>query len=183
MSSRSTLFVLAWAVACAACLSFCAGGAPNGEVPPAPAASEAGATGEAAGEPGADVAASDTPAAGAVPETPSRAAGSNAAAVPASAGEDLYDPATAVGAVKGVPAATNTAPIEAVANFFTDLPGFDLTALDAPKREKFLHRVNSEMCSCGCKNDTLAHCLVNDPRCPTVKGLVQAVYDEVKAGR
>jgi len=93
-----------------------------------------------------------------------------------------YDPASAAGAVKGVPAATNTAPIEAVANYYAELPGFDLQPLGEHGREKFLHRVNSELCTCGCKNDTLAWCLVNDPKCPTVKGLVQAVYDEVKKG-
>jgi hypothetical protein len=39
------------------------------------------------------------------------------------------------------------------------------------------------MCTCGCKTDTLAKCLVNDPKCPIVKGLVQTVYDEIKTGR
>jgi hypothetical protein len=97
--------------------------------------------------------------------------------------EDQYDPATAAGAVKGVPAATNTAPIEAVANYYAELPGFNLEPLGERGRAKFLHRVNSELCTCGCKNDTLAHCLVNDATCPDVKGLVQAVYDEVKSGR
>jgi hypothetical protein len=97
--------------------------------------------------------------------------------------EDQYDPATAAGAVKGVPAATNTAPIEAVANYYSELPGFDLAPLGERGRAKFLHRVNSELCTCGCKNDTLAHCMVNDATCPDVKGLVQAVYDEVKSGR
>jgi hypothetical protein len=96
---------------------------------------------------------------------------------------DQYDPATAAGAVKGVPAPTNTAPIEAVANYFAELPGFDLAPLGEKGRAKFLHRVNSELCTCGCKNDTLAFCLVNDPKCPQVKGQVQAVYDEVKSGQ
>jgi hypothetical protein len=94
-----------------------------------------------------------------------------------------YDPATAAGAVRGIPAPTNTGSIEAVANFFTEIPGVDLTALDTHAREKFLHRVNSELCTCGCKNDTIARCSVNDPKCPLVKSLVQKVYDEVKSGR
>jgi len=160
MTHRDSLKGLAWAAACAGLLTFCAGGAKNAEAP-APAASEA------------------APAPG--DETPAQAANDSAAA--ARPEGDVYDPATATGAVKGIPAPTNTAPIEAVANYFTDLPGFDLASLDTTRREKFLHRVNSELCSCGCKNDTLAHCLVNDLKCPTVKGLVQTVYDEVKAGR
>jgi hypothetical protein len=92
-------------------------------------------------------------------------------------------PQAAAGAVQGVPAPTNTAPIVAVANYFTELPGFDVAALKQRQRERFLQRVNSELCPCGCKNDTLAHCHVNDPRCPVVKGIIQKLYDEVKAGK
>jgi hypothetical protein len=154
---------LAFVTAAAAFLSFCAGGGKSAEAPDASAASEAPQE--------------------AAPEAPAQAANDPAATAPSGAAEGAYDPATALGSVKGVPAPGNTAPIEAVANFFTELPGFDVAALDAQKREKFLHRVNSEMCSCGCRNDTLAHCLVNDPKCPTVKGLVQTAYDEIKAGK
>jgi hypothetical protein len=92
-------------------------------------------------------------------------------------------PENAAGAVRGVPAPTNTVPIVAVANYFTELPGIDVAGLKRGQKEKFLQRVNSEICSCGCKNDTLARCYVNDPRCPLVKTLVQKVYDEVKAGK
>ena len=92
-------------------------------------------------------------------------------------------PENAGGAVRGVPAPTNTLPIVAVANYFTELPGIDVAGLKRGQKEKFLQRVNSEICSCGCKNDTLARCYVNDPRCPLVKSLVAKVYDEVKAGK
>ena len=94
-----------------------------------------------------------------------------------------FRPETAAGAVPGTPAPTNTAPIVAVANYFTELPGIDIAALNPRQREHFLQQVNSEMCPCGCKNDTLARCYVNDPRCPTVKGMVQKAYDEVKSGK
>lgn len=163
MAYRSRVQVLAWAATCAVLLTFCAGGDKKAEAP-APAAD---ATSPAQPDGAAPAQAANDPAAAAAPRPES----------------NVYDPATATGAVKGIPAPSNTAPIEAVANFFTDLPGFDLTTLDTARREKFLHRVNSELCSCGCKNDTLAHCLVNDPKCPTVKGLVQTVFDDVKAGR
>ena len=102
------------------------------------------------------------------------------AAIPAE--PEHYDPASAAGAVKGIPAPTNTGGIEAVANYFAEVPGFDLAPLSEHNREKFLHRINSELCTCGCKNETIAWCLVNDPKCPTVKGLAQTVYDEVKKG-
>ena len=92
-------------------------------------------------------------------------------------------PQNAAGAVQGEPAPTNTVPIVAVANYFTELPGIDIAGLKRGQREKFLQRINSEICSCGCKNDTLARCYVNDPRCPIVKPLVQKIYDEIKAGK
>ena len=130
-------------------------------------------------------AAEAAPAPAAAPE-PTAQAANDPATPPAPAAPIDYDPATASGAVKGIPAPDNTAPIEAVANFFTDLPGFDLTTLSTTQRERLLHRVNSELCSCGakhCINDTLARCLVNDPKCPAVKAQVQSVYDEVKSGK
>jgi hypothetical protein len=82
-----------------------------------------------------------------------------------------------------VPAPTNTAPITAMANYFTELPGLDVAGLGPAQREKFLQQVNSELCPCGCKNDTLARCYVNDPKCPVVRGIVQKLYDQVKGGR
>ncbi len=91
-----------------------------------------------------------------------------------------FSPAQATGAVRGIPAPTNTAPIVAVANYFGELPGIDLTVLSPHQKEKFLHRVNSELCTCGCKDDTLARCYVNDPSCPLVKGMLLTVLDEVK---
>lgn len=124
----------------------------------------------------------ETPAAKAEPPAPAANAANDTGAA-ANEPAKSYDPADAAGAVKGVPAPTNTAPIEAVANYYVDLPGFDVQGLPQAQREKFLQRVNSEVCTCGCKNDTLAKCLVNDPKCPSVKGLVQTVYDEVKTGR
>jgi hypothetical protein len=121
----------------------------------------------------------------ATPSQPATPPAQDAAKPATPAGSDdsqNYDPATAAGAVRGVPAPTNNGSIEAVANYFADMPGFDLNSLGKHGKEKFLHRVNSEMCTCGCKNDTLAFCYINDPKCPVVKGMVQAVYDEVKSG-
>ena len=113
------------------------------------------------------------------------AGGETTTAIPGAPMEASPDfrPETAAGAVPGTPAPTNTAPIVAVANYFTELPGIDVAALNTRQREKFLQQINSEMCPCGCKNDTLARCYVNDPRCPTVKGMVQKTYDEVKSGK
>jgi hypothetical protein len=94
-----------------------------------------------------------------------------------------YAPSTAAGAVQGVPAATNTVPIVAVANYFADLPGIDMSGLDDGEREKFLHRANGELCTCGCKNDTLAHCYMNDPTCKIVKAMLLTVLEEVRSSQ
>jgi len=95
---------------------------------------------------------------------------------------DDFVPAKALGAVEGVPAATNTAPIVAIANFYADLPGLDMTSLTPSQKEKFLQRVNSELCTCGCRNDTLARCYINDESCTTVRETLQKVLQEVRAG-
>jgi hypothetical protein len=141
----------------------------SGGADPAPGASPAGQT-------------QATPAPS--PETPgTEAKNDDSSAKDVTAEAPELKPENAAGAVKGVPAPTNTVPIVAVANYFTELPGIDVAGLKRGQKEKFLQRVNSEICSCGCKNDTLARCYVNDPRCPLVKTLVQKVYDEVKAGK
>jgi len=67
-------------------------------------------------------------------------------------------------------------------NYYLDLPGFDLSTLTPKQKEKFLDRVNKELCTCGCPNDTIARCLVNDPKCPAVRGLAEKVFSEVKTG-
>ncbi len=142
--------------------------------------SRSGGTGPSPGE----AAAQATPAAATTPDsragTKEPPASEPAADIPEA---PELRPENAAGAVKGVPGATNNVPIVAVANYFTDLPGVDIAALKRGQKEKFLQRVNSEICSCGCKNDTLAKCYVNDPHCPLVKTLVQKVYDEVKTGK
>jgi hypothetical protein len=68
-------------------------------------------------------------------------------------------------------------------NYFMDLPGIDLSTLTPKQKQRYLDRVNQEMCTCGCPNDTIARCLVNDPKCPTVHGIAEKVLSEVKAGK
>ena len=68
-------------------------------------------------------------------------------------------------------------------NYFMDLPGIDLGTLTPKQKQRYLDRVNQEICTCGCPNDTIARCLVNDPKCPTVRGIAEKVLSEVKAGK
>ena len=93
-----------------------------------------------------------------------------------------FSPTKASGGVEGIPAATNTAPIVAIANYYADLPGFDMSSLTPAQKEKFLQRANSELCTCGCKNDTLAKCYVNDETCTVVRDILKNVLAEVRAG-
>jgi hypothetical protein len=167
LSPHRRLILTLAVTACALGLAFCAG---------KPAESGSSAT-----APTASGAPSPAPT-GATAEAPPGPAAPAADQEPV-ADDPSLRPEAAAGAIKGVPAPTNTVPIVAVANYFTELAGFDIAALKGRQREKFLQRVNSEMCTCGCKNDTLAHCYVNDPRCPVVKEMVQRVYDEARAGK
>jgi hypothetical protein len=118
------------------------------------------------------------------------------AALPAFAAEEKPSPKPAAkpaqGRPAGKPAQTQTAPadpnvqtqpgITVRENYFLDLPGFDLSTLTPRQKERFLERVNKELCTCGCPNDTIARCLVNDPACKTVRGLAEKILSEVKAG-
>jgi len=69
-------------------------------------------------------------------------------------------------------------------NYFMELPGIDLSTLTPKQKQRYLDRVNKEICTCGCPaTDTIARCLVNDPTCPVVRGLAEKVLSEVKSGK
>lgn len=68
-------------------------------------------------------------------------------------------------------------------NYFMELPGIDLSTLTPKQKQRYLDRVNKEICTCGCPTDTIARCLVNDPKCGTVRGLAEKVLSEVKSGK
>ena len=72
-------------------------------------------------------------------------------------------------------------PIGAVRpGFYSKIPGYeDLDKIDPLKRTEFLESVNRELCSCGCKNETVAFCIVNDPGCPVIKARVKKIYDDI----
>jgi hypothetical protein len=68
-------------------------------------------------------------------------------------------------------------------NYFMQLPGIDLSTLTPKQKQRYLDRVNKELCNCGCPNETIAWCLVNDPGCPAVRGTAEKVLSEVKSGK
>ena len=83
--------------------------------------------------------------------------------------------------VGGAPVATGTGPITLVRpGFYGKLPGYeDLDKIDPLKKTEFLETINREFCTCGCKNETVAFCLVNDPACPVVKSRARKIYDDI----
>jgi hypothetical protein len=85
------------------------------------------------------------------------------------------------GAAPDSPAPAGVGPIGGVRpGFYSKLPGYDdLDKIDALKKTEFLETVNREMCSCGCKGETVAFCLVNDPGCPVVKSRAKKIYDDI----
>ncbi len=62
----------------------------------------------------------------------------------------------------------------------TSLPGVDFSGLSAGLKKIALKRLNSEICTCGCKM-TVAQCRMNDPDCATSKALAAKIIREVKA--
>jgi len=68
--------------------------------------------------------------------------------------------------------------------YFDSFKGIDLTVLNASQKEHFLHRVNTEFCSCdqtGCRRDTIAHCYATDPGCPRAPVRIREIFEKAKA--
>lgn len=90
---------------------------------------------------------------------------------------------SSLGAAKTPPASTPEAPqqlnLSVRGGFYSDLPGYDLSGLTDAQRMAFLEAVNRETCSCGCEDETLGYCLVNDPGCPVVKARVRKIYKDL----
>lgn len=62
----------------------------------------------------------------------------------------------------------------------TSLPGVDFSGLAPGLKKIALKRLNSEMCTCGCKM-TIAQCRVTDPDCATSKALAAKVIRQIRA--
>ena len=62
----------------------------------------------------------------------------------------------------------------------TSLPGVDLSGLAPGLKKIALKRLNSEMCTCGCKM-TVAQCRLTDPDCATSKALAEKIIRQIKA--
>lgn len=75
--------------------------------------------------------------------------------------------------------ADQVGPITVSLNYhYDDLPGLDLEKLSPERRKRVIERANREICTCGCRGDTVARCLVKDPNCQLVKSLAKQIYEE-----
>jgi thiol-disulfide isomerase/thioredoxin len=99
--------------------------------------------------------------------------------------EEVYE--TEVRALLGMPVEAKVETFVDVGQIFlknavnaTELPGVDFTGLTAKEKAAVLKRLNSELCTCGCRF-TLAQCRVNDSTCPISKELAAKIIQEVKA--
>jgi protein-disulfide isomerase len=64
----------------------------------------------------------------------------------------------------------------------TSLPGVDLNALSAAKKQTALTAMRSESCTCGCSMK-VAECRVKDPSCGVSRKLAKAAVAESAAGK
>ena len=62
----------------------------------------------------------------------------------------------------------------------TSLPGVDFSGLTPGLKKAALKRLNTEICTCGCKM-TVAQCRMTDPDCATSKALAAKIIREIKA--
>ncbi|MFQ5671142.1 MAG: hypothetical protein ACE5HD_11590 [Acidobacteriota bacterium] len=66
-------------------------------------------------------------------------------------------------------------------NVFTEFPGFNLDHLSKDQRDKLVKRANTVYCTCGCRGDTVARCVVLDPACQTARRMMKRMLDQASA--
>src|SRR5262249_62138565 len=71
---------------------------------------------------------------------------------------------------------------DSLSRWVSDIPGADLSGLDAREQRIFVRFANAERCTCGC-GYTLAACRAFDSSCEVSSPRVQSLLDSVRAGR
>jgi thiol-disulfide isomerase/thioredoxin len=101
--------------------------------------------------------------------------------------EEVYD--GEVRALLGMPVSAPIETFEDTGQIFlknasraTELPGVDFKGLTPDQKQAALKRMNSEMCTCGCKL-TIAQCRMNDSSCATSQALAAKIVREITAGK
>jgi thiol-disulfide isomerase/thioredoxin len=98
----------------------------------------------------------------------------------------VYD--TEIRSLLGMPVKAKVETFQDVGQIFmknaanaTELPGVDLHGLTPAQKHEALKRMNSELCTCGCKY-TIAQCRINDSSCATSKALAAKIVHEIVSG-
>ena len=124
----------------------------------------------------ADAGATDQPAA-ATPSTPTPTPEVTPAPTPTDASE-APDPASTRYQTAYDPNATYTMDDVTMQGSYLKI---NLNDLSADQLNRVIHRMRSELCTCGCPNDPIDQCLINDPSCPTAVPLTNQIIREEKA--
>lgn len=79
------------------------------------------------------------------------------------------------------PQSSGEGPIGAVrAGYYAQLEGYtNWDGIDPAVKKEFFETINRERCTCGCTNETLAWCYVNDSNCPVVRPRVKKIHDDL----
>jgi len=99
----------------------------------------------------------------------------------------VYD--TEIRSLLGMPVKAKVETFQDVGQIFmknaanaTELPGVDFKGLTAAQKREALKRMNTDLCTCGCKY-TIAQCRINDSSCATSKALAAKIVHEILANR
>jgi len=98
---------------------------------------------------------------------------------------DVYD--SEVRSLLGMPVDAKVETFEDTGQIFLknaihakELPGVDFKGLSEDQKHAALKRLNSEICTCGCKL-TIAQCRINDSECSTSQRLAQKIVREIRS--
>ena len=99
---------------------------------------------------------------------------------------DVYD--SEVRSLLGMPVEAKVETFEDTGQIFLknainakELPGVDFKGLTEDQRRAALKRLNSQLCTCGCKL-TIAQCRINDSECTTSQKLAERIVREIRTG-
>lgn len=99
----------------------------------------------------------------------------------------VYD--TEIRSLLGIPVKAKVETFQDVGQIFmknaanaTELPGVDFHGLTAAQKHDALKRMNTDLCTCGCKF-TIAQCRINDSSCSTSKALAAKIVHQIVSSR
>jgi len=99
---------------------------------------------------------------------------------------DIYD--SEIRSLLGMPVDAKVETFEDTGQIFLknaihakELPGVDFKGLSEDQKHAALKRLNSQMCTCGCRL-TIAQCRINDSSCSTSQQLAEKIVRQIRSG-